>query len=209
MEPVVHVLYPLLYMHSVYSNMIDKVYRHMEVTWSVFVQADNGQLVVMRSEPHVFMSSDVEDVSENLPWMDDKTSMYMETNIAGQDNSATPLLNYRASQMKSARSDDALNLDVEAANFQSDGARSDWLSCVARKTGIARIILCFLILATAIVMIWFCLTAAATAPEVQLSINGDLEYLRTMSEKEGFKLLHPQARVEARPLPIKIRVEQI
>jgi hypothetical protein len=43
--------------------------------------------------------------------------------------------------------------------------RSDWLTCVARKTGIARIVLCFLILATAVVMIWFCLTAAATAPD--------------------------------------------
>lgn len=51
-EPTVHVLYPLLYMHGIYSNMIDKVYRHMEVSWSVFMQADNGQLVVVRSEPH-------------------------------------------------------------------------------------------------------------------------------------------------------------
>ena len=47
----------------------------------------------------------------------------------------------------------------------AEAGRSDWLTCVARKTGIARIVLCFLILATAIVMIWFCLTAAATAPE--------------------------------------------
>ena len=38
----------------------------------------------------------------------------METNIASQDNSATPLLNFRASQMKAARSsDDGLQLDME------------------------------------------------------------------------------------------------
>lgn len=61
-EPVVHVLYPLMYMHGIYSNMIDKVYRHMEVSWSFFMQADNGQLVVVRSQPHTidFVSSDIE-----------------------------------------------------------------------------------------------------------------------------------------------------
>lgn len=61
-EPTVHVLYPLLYMHGIYSNMIDKVYRHMEVSWSVFMQADNGQLVVVRSEPHAidFVPGDME-----------------------------------------------------------------------------------------------------------------------------------------------------
>ena len=38
----------------------------------------------------------------------------METNIASQDSSATPLLNFRASQMKAARSsDDGLQLDME------------------------------------------------------------------------------------------------
>ena len=61
-EPKVHLLYPLLYMHGVYSNVIDKVYRHVEVSWSLFMQADNGQLVVVRSEPRAidFVPSDME-----------------------------------------------------------------------------------------------------------------------------------------------------
>lgn len=51
--------------------------------------------------------------------MDDKTSAYMETNIASQDNSATPLLNFRASQMKAAHSsDDGIQLDVEGSGGQ-------------------------------------------------------------------------------------------
>jgi hypothetical protein len=36
-----------------------------------------------------------------------------------------------------------------------------------------------------------------------------VEYLRSLDEKEAFKLLHPQGRVEARPLPFKIRIEQL
>ncbi|XP_076440605.1 transmembrane protein 59-like [Babylonia areolata] len=206
-----HMLYPLMYMHSVYSNMLDKVYRHMEFSWSVFKQGDSGQIVVVRSQPVIvnFVPEDVdlEDIPDETPWPDDRTSSFVETNIAGQDNSATPFFSFAfgPSQLRSARSmGDSHDLQLDA---ESD--RSDWLSCVARKTGIARIVLCFLILATAVVMIWFCLTAAATAPEQHLSINGDLEYLRTMDEKDCYKLLQPQSRVEARPLPIKIKVEQI
>lgn len=52
-ESEVSILYPLMYMHSVYSNMIDKVYRQFEVTWSLFMEARSGQLIVMRSEPHI------------------------------------------------------------------------------------------------------------------------------------------------------------
>jgi hypothetical protein len=57
-----HMLYPLMMMHGFYSNIIDKVYQHMEVSWSLYVQADNGQLVVIKSEPHAFdvVSSDME-----------------------------------------------------------------------------------------------------------------------------------------------------
>lgn len=208
-EPSIHLLYPLMYVHGFYSNMIDKVYHHMEVSWALYVQADNGQLVVIKSEPRTVdsVSADMEDIPDSLSWMDDKTSAYLETNIAGQDNSATPLLNLRASQMRAAHSQDGLQLNIE--DDRDSAMRSDWLTCVARKTGIARIVLCFLILATAVVMIWFCLTAAATAPEHRLSINGDVEYLRSLDEKDAFKLLHPQVRVEARPLPVKIRVQQI
>lgn len=204
-ESEVSILYPLMYMHSVYSNMIDKVYRQFEVTWSLFMEARSGQLIVMRSEPHIVdFVVDIDDIQEALPNADDKTSAYLETNIAGQDNSATPLLNFRASQIRAAQQlDGNLQMDVDEMNH------GDWLTCVARKTGIARIVLSFLILACAIVMIWFCLTAAATAPEQNLSINGDLEYLSKLSGKDRFKLLHPQSQVEARPLPIKIRIEQI
>lgn len=53
------------------------------------------------------------DIPDSLPWMDDKTSTYMETNIASQDNSATPLLNFGASQMGAARNEEGLRLNVD------------------------------------------------------------------------------------------------
>ncbi|KAL8588380.1 hypothetical protein ACOMHN_028687 [Nucella lapillus] len=205
-----HMLYPLLYMHSVYSNMLDKVHGHMMVSWSLFTHPSSGQLVVIRSQPRFieFVPANAQERSEGVSSVDGKTSAYMETNMVSQDNSATPLLNFRASQMKAAHLADADTKDLRLYVDNRNG-RLDWFTCVVKKTDIARVVLCLLILSTAVVMIWFCLSAASTAPEQHLSINGDLEYLRTVAEKDSFKLLHPQDRVEARPLPIKIRVEQI
>ncbi|KAL8561707.1 hypothetical protein ACOMHN_025991 [Nucella lapillus] len=212
----IHMLYPLMYMHSVYSHMLDRMYNHLEYSWSVFRQGDTGQIVVVRSQPVVIEFAPVDMELEDTPWPDERTSSLVETNIAGQDNSATPFFSFAfgPSQLRSSQglaSPKGLQLDSE------DSGQSDWLSCVARKTGIARIILCFLILATAVVMMWFCLTAAAAAPEqaralkhlsIQ-SIHDDLGYLRSLDEKDCLKMFEPQTRVEVAPLPIKIKVEQI
>ena len=37
----------------------------------------------------------------------------------------------------------------------------------------------------------------------------DMDYLRYLPEKKGIKGIHPQDVVEARPLPVKIRIEKI
>jgi hypothetical protein len=60
--------------------------------------------------------------------MDDKTSAYFETNIAGQDNSATPLLNVRPSQIRSSHSQDGLQMDVgDGKGRDREGER--WTEC--------------------------------------------------------------------------------
>ena len=41
----------------------------------------------------------------------------------------------------------------------------DWLGCIAKKTGLPRLLLSLTIFVSAIVMIWLCFTTAATAPE--------------------------------------------
>lgn len=42
----------------------------------------------------------------------------------------------------------------------------------------------------------------------KLSINGDLEYLREQ-EAMGVRLLFPQEKLDADPLPIKIKVQRL
>ncbi|CAL1540323.1 unnamed protein product [Lymnaea stagnalis] len=205
-------MYPFLYMHNMYSNMVDKVTHHMSVSWSFFMQDGSGRLVVIKSQPQV-LDMDVQDFDDYSAYKG--TSSMLETNIEASDNTATEVL--RHSQIKSARSfSDELNAaQSDPWKYQLDDINSsDWLTCIARKTGIPRLLLCMIILLSAVAMIWLCMSAAVTAPEhrisqQKLSINGDLEYLRYLPEKLGIKGIHPQDYVEARPLPLKIRVEQI
>ena len=50
-QGLVGMMYPLLYMHNMYSNMIDKVSEHMSVSWSFYMQDGTGRLVVVKSQP--------------------------------------------------------------------------------------------------------------------------------------------------------------
>ncbi|XP_059149398.1 transmembrane protein 59-like isoform X2 [Physella acuta] len=207
-EGMPRMMYPFLYMHNMYSNMVDKVTHHMSVSWSFFMQDGSGRLVVIKSQPQV-LDMDVQDFDDYSAFKG--TSSMIETNIEASDNTATEVL--RHSQMKSARGfTDELNA-AEAEPWKLNDNSSDWLTCIARKTGIPRLILCMIILFSAIAMIWLCMSAAVTAPEQRfpqkLSISGDLEYLRYLPDKKGIKGIHPQDFIEARPLPVKIHVEKI
>ena len=51
-------LYPFLYVHNWYSNMIDKLSQHMSVSWSFYMQGDNGRRVVVKSEPSFFSDNE-------------------------------------------------------------------------------------------------------------------------------------------------------
>ncbi|KAK0052165.1 transmembrane protein 59 [Biomphalaria pfeifferi] len=204
-------MYPFLYMHNLYSNMVDKVTHHMSVSWSFFMQDGSGRLVVVKSQPQV-LDMDVQDFDDYSAFKG--TSSMLETNIESSDNTATSVL--RHSQLKSARSfSDELNAaQMEPWSYKLDDVNgSDWLTCIAHKTGIPRLILCLILLLSAVAMIWLCMSAAVTAPDQRfsqkLSINGDLEYLRNLPEKLGIKRIHTQDSIEARPLPVKIRVERI
>lgn len=100
------------------------------------------------------------------------TASSLETNLKPMDNSATPYL--KNSAYKAYRNDDDLlglsvrDLDDYRNKRLLEEEANDWLSCVARKTGLPRIVLSWLLLMCAIVMIWLCLSAAVTSPEQKI-----------------------------------------
>ncbi|GFN74611.1 transmembrane protein 59-like, partial [Plakobranchus ocellatus] len=97
-------MYPFLYMHNMYSNMVDKVTHQMSVSWSFFMQDGTGRLVVIKSQPQV-VDMDFDDYSSYRG-----TSSVAETNIEPAEHTATEML--RHSQLKSSR---AFGDEVNAA----------------------------------------------------------------------------------------------
>ena len=48
-------MYPFLYVHSVYSNMIEKLMVHSNIYWSFYMQPASGQMVVIKYEPEIYI----------------------------------------------------------------------------------------------------------------------------------------------------------
>lgn len=48
-------MYPMLYVHNIYSNLIEHVHGHMHTSWSFFIQADNGKVVIAQSSPRFIL----------------------------------------------------------------------------------------------------------------------------------------------------------
>jgi len=97
------------------------------------------------------------------------TASYFETNIEAIDNSATPFL--KNSPYRAHRNDEDI-LDLSARDgtsvHSSYDNHADWLSCIAKKTGLPRLLLSWVLLMCAVVMIWLCLSAAVTSPEQRI-----------------------------------------
>ncbi|KAL4236606.1 Transmembrane protein 59 [Mactra antiquata] len=215
-EQHIHLVDPVSYMHSWYSNVFNNIMSQASVSWTMYVKESDGSVVIVKSPPQYKLF----DITDNSYMADDEynTASYMETNIEPMDNSATPFL--KNSPYKAHRNDDYL-INLSARDLDGDKTRSryedhaDWLSCVAKKTGLPRLLLSWLLLMSAVVMIWLCLSAAVTSPEhriytepQKLSINGDQEIIAELLAR-GIKPSYPQEKMELANSPIKICVQKI
>lgn len=214
--PSIHLMYPLMYIHRMYSDMISNVISRSSVSWSVYMRDDDGSVMVVKSAPKLeFMNinGDIDNFFDD----DYKTASYLETNIEPMDNSATPIGKH--SQLRARpKDDDTIDLaarDLNSDRSRSDAEASDWLSCVSRKTGLPRLLLSWLLLMCAVVMIWLCLSAAVTSPDhkivtepQKLSINGDQEVIAELLA-QGIKPSYPQGSGDEYTFPIKLKVQRI
>lgn len=42
---------PFMYVHNMYSNMVDKVWNGLSVRWSFYMRSGDGSVIVVKSEP--------------------------------------------------------------------------------------------------------------------------------------------------------------
>lgn len=55
-------MYPLMYVHSVYSTMLDRMYSGMSASWSVY--ANNQRIIIVKSQPQFFAQIDSTDTDD-------------------------------------------------------------------------------------------------------------------------------------------------
>lgn len=48
-----HLLKPFMYVHNIYSSVVDHVARIVSITWALYMQPDNGDVLVVQSEPEI------------------------------------------------------------------------------------------------------------------------------------------------------------
>lgn len=64
-------MYPLMYIHGIYSNMLDKMYTGMSASWSLYVS--NQRVLIVKSQPQFFAQIDSTDTD------DGKFSIFSDT----------------------------------------------------------------------------------------------------------------------------------
>ncbi|NXB60341.1 TMM59 protein, partial [Struthidea cinerea] len=187
--PRIHLLFPLTLVRSFWSDMMDSAQSFITSSWTFYLQADDGKIVIFQSKPEV----------QYIPQLDQETG----------DTRGSLSLSKTASDGRPGSSQTFRGLFEERANdsfFKCLSINSSW-------------ILTTTLVLSVLVLLWICCATVATAveqyvPSEKLSIYGDLEYMN----EQKLNRYPPSALVvvrckteeheEAGPLPTKVNLDQ-
>ncbi|XP_069505404.1 transmembrane protein 59-like isoform X4 [Ambystoma mexicanum] len=190
------------------SNIFSSAQSFISSTWTFYLQADDGKVVVFQSQPEVeYPVTEVQasrsDVTENS-WYPPRFNT-MKTRTGGNER-----LDKNAS--KPAKTKQKL------PHFENSHQQEhDILGCISKRSGLPRWILAACLFLSIMVMLWLSCATLVTAPDQHvktqsLSINGDKEYFADL-EKPAPSSLEPAIAVticptedneEVGPLPVKV-----
>ncbi|XP_062353532.1 transmembrane protein 59 isoform X2 [Cinclus cinclus] len=186
--PRIHLLFPLTLVRSFWSDMMDSAQSFITSSWTFYLQADDGKIVIFQSKPEV----------QYVPQLDQETgdtkgSLSLSKTSYGRPGSSQPFR----------------GLFEERANdsfFKCLSINSSWILTTT------------LVLSVLVLLWICCATVATAVeqyvPSEKLSIYGDLEYMN----EHKLNRYPPSALVvvrckteeheEAGPLPTKVNLDQ-
>ncbi|NXS20115.1 TMM59 protein, partial [Mystacornis crossleyi] len=187
--PRIHLLFPLTLVRSFWSDMMDSAQSFITSSWTFYLQADDGKIVIFQSKPEV----------QYVPHLDQETG----------DTKGSLSLSKTASEGRPGSSQTFRGLFEERANdsfFKCLSINSSW-------------ILTTTLVLSVLVLLWICCATVATAveqyvPSEKLSIYGDLEYMneQKLSRYPPSALVVVRCKTEeheeAGPLPTKVNLDQ-
>ncbi|XP_070700906.1 transmembrane protein 59 isoform X1 [Pempheris klunzingeri] len=200
MMPRIHLLYPLTLVRGLWEDVMSQAHSFITSTWTFYLQADDGKVVIFQTEPQVQIFSqfevenDVKDEPQrSFPGLSRPIyKEYHRTLIQERDRDMTGDRSY----------DDEYNL----------------FSCLSRNPWLPGWILTTTLILSVLVLIWICCATVATAvdqyvPAEKLSIYGDSEYIKEqkLTPYPSSSLLIITSKgpeEEAGPLPSKVNLGQ-
>ncbi|XP_018533457.1 transmembrane protein 59 isoform X1 [Lates calcarifer] len=200
MMPRIHLLYPLTLVRGFWDDVMSQAHSFITSTWTFYLQADDGKVVIFQTEPQVkFFSQfelekeDKEEPQKSFPGLSSPVyKEYHRTLIQERDRDMTGDHSY----------DDEYNL----------------FSCLSRNPWLPGWILTTTLILSVLVLIWICCATVATAvdqyvPAEKLSIYGDRDYIKEqkLTPYPASSLLIITSKgpeEEAGPLPSKVNLGQ-
>ncbi|XP_076880657.1 transmembrane protein 59-like [Brachyhypopomus gauderio] len=189
------------------NDIVSSAQSFISSTWTFYLQADDGKVVVFQSQPEIEYS---------LPELQAPRSSVADKPWP-QVNSHTqrPHTGGRAHGDRNAAKAAGKGRRV-GQRPEDPAAEHDFLGCMSRRSGLPRWILAACLFLSIMVMLWLSCASLVTAPEqhvkTQLSINGDKEFLDDMPKVNPYHLTPVIAVAigpsedgkEAGPLPVKV-----
>ncbi|XP_042525637.1 transmembrane protein 59 isoform X1 [Dipodomys spectabilis] len=183
--PKMHLLFPLTLVRSFWSDMMDSAQSFITSSWTFYLQADDGKIVIFQSKPEIQYAPQLEQEA---------------TNLGESSLSKMSYLHLRSSQAH--------------RNYLEDGESDGFLRCLSLNSGwilTTTLVLSVMVL----LWICCAAVATAVeqyVPPEKLSIYGDLEFVneQKLSKYPASSLVVVRSKAEdheeAGPLPTKVNL---
>ncbi|XP_061743747.1 transmembrane protein 59-like [Nerophis ophidion] len=191
------------------NDIVSSAQSFISSTWTFYLQADDGKVVVFQSQPEMEYSlPELQAPRSNVadsPWPQAHSHTQKPHGVRGRGERGGAKVGSRGKH--------------QAQHAEDAASEHDFLGCMSRRSGLPRWILAACLFLSIVVMLWLSCASLVTAPDqhikTQLSINGDKEFLE--HHKVNPYHLSPLLAVsvkkapemddddqEAGPLPVKV-----
>nr|XP_020478034.1 transmembrane protein 59-like isoform X3 [Monopterus albus] len=188
------------------NDIVSSAQSFISSTWTFYLQADDGKVVVFQSQPELEYSlPELQASRSNVvdkPWPQVHSHTQRPHGVRGHGEKGVPKAGGKGKH--------------PVQHTDDPTAEHDFLGCMSRRSGLPRWILAACLFLSIMVMLWLSCASLVTAPEqhvkTQLSINGDKDFLDNAHKVNPYHLSpviavpvkQSEESQEAGPLPVKL-----
>ncbi|KAF7652482.1 hypothetical protein LDENG_00096150 [Lucifuga dentata] len=199
MMPRIHLLYPLALVRGIWDDMMSQAHSFITSTWTFYLQADDGKVVIFQTEPQIKYVPQFELEKE---YIEEPQKRFLSIGNPVYKKYQRKFIQERDRDMTRERSYEDYSL----------------FRCLSRNSWLPGWILTTTLSLSVLVLIWICCATVATAvdqyvPVENLSIYGDSQFIneQKLTPYPASSLLIITSKgmeEEAGPLPPKVNLNQ-